>query len=259
MRPVIIGRNDIRAVVLSLGTASIDSLTRRQTGALHDKPLTVIGRAAGCYSGVWSPGQIDYAVAFPVHAWSSSSQCQRSARARRAVPGRRGASGGRPQVLAPAGTAPFLIGPGRGIRATPRSSIGVFLRIGGLRQGAVHLLSLPRQRQPIDDRAHQRMAKSHPSAELDEIRLVRRCRRRPHPSAIAPSMRRAPSVSTCAHADHDRRDRSSRPTAAPDTPPTPTGADPRPALPSSNTSRRGPRYVRVRRNSNNTPSTWAGI
>jgi NAD(P)H-dependent FMN reductase len=31
----------------------IHSLTRRQThGALHDKPLTVIGRAAECYSGV---------------------------------------------------------------------------------------------------------------------------------------------------------------------------------------------------------------
>jgi NADPH-dependent FMN reductase len=40
----------------------IDSLTRRRTqGALYDKPLTVIGYAAGCYSGVWSPGQIDYA------------------------------------------------------------------------------------------------------------------------------------------------------------------------------------------------------
>jgi hypothetical protein len=39
----------------------IDWLTRRQThGALHDKPLTVIDRAAG-YSGFWSPGQIDYA------------------------------------------------------------------------------------------------------------------------------------------------------------------------------------------------------
>lgn len=34
---------------------AIDWLTRRwdQT-ALHDKPLAVIGRAAGCYSGVWS-------------------------------------------------------------------------------------------------------------------------------------------------------------------------------------------------------------
>jgi hypothetical protein len=40
----------------------IDWLTRRQThGALHDKPLTVIGRATRCYSAVWSPGQIDYA------------------------------------------------------------------------------------------------------------------------------------------------------------------------------------------------------
>jgi NAD(P)H-dependent FMN reductase len=34
---------------------AIDWLTRRwDQGALHDKPLAVIGRAAGCYSGVWS-------------------------------------------------------------------------------------------------------------------------------------------------------------------------------------------------------------
>ena len=77
----------------------------------------------------------------------------------------------------------------------PRSSIGVFLRIGDVRQGAVHPLSLPRQRRPIDDRAHERMAKSHPSAELDEARLGRRgrrfdadarpCGRSPHQRRIA--------------------------------------------------------------------------
>jgi hypothetical protein len=34
---------------------AIDWLTRRwQGGALHDKPLAVIGRSTGCYSGVWS-------------------------------------------------------------------------------------------------------------------------------------------------------------------------------------------------------------
>jgi NAD(P)H-dependent FMN reductase len=34
---------------------AIDWLTRRwDLGALHDKPLAVIGRASGCYSGVWS-------------------------------------------------------------------------------------------------------------------------------------------------------------------------------------------------------------
>jgi NAD(P)H-dependent FMN reductase len=33
----------------------IDWLTRRwDQGDLHDKPLAVIGRASGCYSGVWS-------------------------------------------------------------------------------------------------------------------------------------------------------------------------------------------------------------
>jgi hypothetical protein len=41
MRPATVGRNDIRALLLSVGTASIDSLTRRQThGALRDKPLS---------------------------------------------------------------------------------------------------------------------------------------------------------------------------------------------------------------------------
>jgi len=34
---------------------AIDWLTRRWDQAgLHDKPLAVIGRASGCYSGVWS-------------------------------------------------------------------------------------------------------------------------------------------------------------------------------------------------------------
>jgi hypothetical protein len=34
---------------------AIDWLTRRwHGGALHDKPLAVIGRSTGCYSGVWS-------------------------------------------------------------------------------------------------------------------------------------------------------------------------------------------------------------
>jgi hypothetical protein len=34
---------------------AIDWLTRRwRHGALHDKPVAVIGRSNGCYSGVWS-------------------------------------------------------------------------------------------------------------------------------------------------------------------------------------------------------------
>jgi hypothetical protein len=34
---------------------AIDWLTRRwRHGALHDKPLAVLGQSAGCYSGVWS-------------------------------------------------------------------------------------------------------------------------------------------------------------------------------------------------------------
>jgi NAD(P)H-dependent FMN reductase len=35
--------------------SAIDWLTRRwRHGALHDKPLAVVGRSTGCYTGVWS-------------------------------------------------------------------------------------------------------------------------------------------------------------------------------------------------------------
>ena len=44
-----------RGRVPSMAHNAIDWLTRRwRHGALHDKPLAVIGRSAGCYSGVWS-------------------------------------------------------------------------------------------------------------------------------------------------------------------------------------------------------------
>jgi hypothetical protein len=44
-----------RGRVPSMVHSAIDWLTRRwRHGALHDKPLAVMGRSAGCYSGVWS-------------------------------------------------------------------------------------------------------------------------------------------------------------------------------------------------------------
>src|SRR5258705_9245226 len=44
-----------RGRVPSMAHNAIDWLTRRwRRGALHDKPLAVIGQSAGCYSGVWS-------------------------------------------------------------------------------------------------------------------------------------------------------------------------------------------------------------
>ena len=44
-----------RGRVPSMAHNAIDWLTRRwRHGALHDKPLAVVGRSAGCYSGVWS-------------------------------------------------------------------------------------------------------------------------------------------------------------------------------------------------------------
>ncbi|MDT5236120.1 MAG: hypothetical protein QOD36_635 [Mycobacterium sp.] len=48
-----------RGRVPSMAHNAIDWLTRRwRRGALHDKPLAVVGGSAGCYSGVWSR-QID--------------------------------------------------------------------------------------------------------------------------------------------------------------------------------------------------------
>jgi hypothetical protein len=45
-----------RGRVPSMAHNAIDWLTRRwRRGALYDKPLAVVGRSAGCYSGVWSP------------------------------------------------------------------------------------------------------------------------------------------------------------------------------------------------------------
>ena len=44
-----------RGRIPSMAHNAIDWLTRRwRHGALHDKPIAVIGRSAGCYSGVWS-------------------------------------------------------------------------------------------------------------------------------------------------------------------------------------------------------------
>jgi NAD(P)H-dependent FMN reductase len=47
---------------------AIDWLTRRwNQGALHDKPLAVIGCSAGCYSGVWSHNPVDAAGGISRH------------------------------------------------------------------------------------------------------------------------------------------------------------------------------------------------
>ena len=44
-----------RGRIPSMAHSAIDWLTRRwRHGALDDKPLAVVGRSAGCYSGVWS-------------------------------------------------------------------------------------------------------------------------------------------------------------------------------------------------------------
>jgi len=44
-----------RGRVPSVAHSAIDWLTRRwRRGGLHDKPIAVIGRSTGCYSGVWT-------------------------------------------------------------------------------------------------------------------------------------------------------------------------------------------------------------
>lgn len=62
-----------RGRVPSVAHRAIDWLTRRwRDGALHDKPLAVVGRSTGCYSGVWShqiedaPGSLGHRVIEPL-------------------------------------------------------------------------------------------------------------------------------------------------------------------------------------------------
>jgi hypothetical protein len=69
----------------------------------------------------------------------------------------------------------ILIGAGRGEGPVPGPTVGIPLRIGDLRQGAVHVVSLLKRRRPVGRRAHQRMPKPHPGAELQQPSLG--CRR----------------------------------------------------------------------------------
>ena len=60
----------------------------------------------------------------------------------------RGRRGQTPAGLRPAGRAlefpgDVLVGPGRGLRPVPGAAVGIGLRVGGLRQRAVHVLSSP--------------------------------------------------------------------------------------------------------------------
>ena len=70
-----------------------------------------------------------------------------------------------------------LVGPGRGMGSVPGATIGIDFRIGGLRQGAVKLLSLLERSRPVGRRAYERMTEPHPRAELEQAGLDRRrCR-----------------------------------------------------------------------------------
>ena len=64
----------------------------------------------------------------------------------------------------------------RGMRAVPGAPVGIEPRIGHLRERVVRVLSLPRRGRPVRRRTHERMAKPHAPAELDQSGLDRRRR-----------------------------------------------------------------------------------
>ena len=77
----------------------------------------------------------------------------------------------------------------------PGAAVGIKGRIGGLGQGAMHLLALLQRRRPVGRRPHQRMPKTHPGADLQQAGLGRRRRRLgpdPEPPGRAPYQHRIP-------------------------------------------------------------------
>jgi hypothetical protein len=96
--------------------------------------------------------------------------------------------------LCPAGRAfqlgrDLLVRSGRGLCPVPGAAIGVNVGIGGLGEGAVHVLPLTDRGGPVGHRAHQRMSEPDPRTEVDQ---VRRCGRggsvgaEPEPTGGAP-------------------------------------------------------------------------
>ena len=70
-----------------------------------------------------------------------------------------------------------LIGSLGRLGSVPCTPIGIALRVRHLRQGLVHRLSFPNGGRPVHRRTRQRMAESHPEAELGQPRCGRRCGR----------------------------------------------------------------------------------
>jgi hypothetical protein len=94
----------------------------------------------------------------------------------------RGRRGQAPAGLRPAGRAlelggDVLVGSGCGLGPVPCPAVRIGLRVGDLRQRAVHGLLLVKRRRPVGHRAHQRMPEPYPCAELDQPGSDRRCRR----------------------------------------------------------------------------------
>ena len=81
----------------------------------------------------------------------------------------------------------------RRVRAVPGAAIGIDVRIGRLRQHPVRALAILRGCRLVDRRAHERMAKPHPRADLEQTRLGRRRRglgSEPEPLCGPPQHRR---------------------------------------------------------------------
>ena len=116
---------------------------------------------------------------------------RRARERRRPPPGPRAPAPGRPSARARAATSSSRLG--RRVRAVPGAAIGIDLRIGRLRQRPVRAPALLRGCRPVDRRAHERMTKPHPRAELEQTRLGRRRRRLgadPEPLGRAPQQHR---------------------------------------------------------------------
>ena len=67
-------------------------------------------------------------------------------------------------------------GPGEPSGAVPRASIGIDVRISRFRKRAMRGLPVCKRRRPVRRGAHERMAKHHPRADLEESGLDRRRR-----------------------------------------------------------------------------------
>ena len=112
----------------------------------------------------------------------------------------RGGGGDPAASLRPAGRAlqlggDLLVRPGGGLGPVPGATVRIKRRIGGLGQGAMHLLAFLERGRPVGRRPDQGMPEQHPGADLQQAGLGRRGRRRspdPQPLGGLPHQHRIP-------------------------------------------------------------------